>query len=264
MIKLIACDLDGTLLNDQKMMDQQIYDLLPRLLEKGIHFVVASGRQYPSLAKLFDKHKKEIILLAENGAYVVENEKELSASVMDKKFVHFCIDKISALPNVTPLVCARNTCYTNNLQVCKDMSTPRFHYNIKFIEDLYGIEEEIIKVSLYDHNEIGASAFSYLQLAPVFEGIGEIAVSGFACVDIVNKGVSKGDALHKLQTKWGITKEETAAFGDSYNDIEMLQQAKFSFAMANAEDGVKRHASFIAGSNNQGGVVKEIRRLLEM
>ena len=54
----------------------------------------------------------------------------------------------------------------------------------------------------------------------------EIAVSGFDCIDIVNKGVSKGNAIEILQKKWNIMPEETMTFGDNYNDIEMLQQAK--------------------------------------
>lgn len=264
MIKLIACDLDGTLLDDKKNIDPEIYDLLPKLMEKGVRFIAASGRQYPSLEKLFQKQKKDVILLAENGAFVMQDEKELSASVMEKDFVQYCVKKICELPDVAPLVSARYTCYTNNKEVCKEMSTPKFHYNIRYLENLYDIQEEIIKVSLYDHHEAGASGNSYLKLAPVFDDIAEIVISGFACVDIVNKGVSKGAAIERLQKQWGISKEETMAFGDSYNDVEMLQKAKFSFAMKNAEEGVKKHAQFIAQSNNDSGVVKEIRRLLEI
>lgn len=67
MIKLIVSDMDGTLLNDEKQIDKRIYDLLPKMREEGIRFVVASGRQYPSLARDFQEHLPEITVIAENG-----------------------------------------------------------------------------------------------------------------------------------------------------------------------------------------------------
>ncbi len=92
----------------------------------------------------------------------------------------------------------------------------------------------------------------------------EIAVSGFDCIDIVNKGVSKGNAIEILQKKWNITPEETMTFGDNYNDIEMLQQAKYSFAMAHSEQGVKKCANYIAGDNNEGAVVAQIKKFVNI
>lgn len=261
MIKLIACDLDGTLLNNKKEIDREIYSLLPKLFEKNIRFVAASGRQYPSIAKLFADFLEDVVIVAENGAYVVHNDHEISASVMEQELVGYCIEKISSLPGVTPLVSARRLCYTDNQRVQQEMSAPKFQYDIQYAHDLYHLPDEIIKVSLIDADEKGAAEHSFKKLSPMIAQRGEIAVSGFACVDIVNKGVSKGEAIQKLQQQWGILPEETMAFGDSYNDIEMLGRAAYSFAMKNAEDGVKKHARYLAGTNDEGGVVKEIRRL---
>jgi hydroxymethylpyrimidine pyrophosphatase-like HAD family hydrolase len=67
-----------------------------------------------------------------------------------------------------------------------------------------------------------------------------------------------------LQKLWGISDEETAAFGDSGNDIEMLQHVAYSFAMANASDDVKKAAKYRALSNNEEGVLAAIEQLLEM
>ncbi len=63
MIKLIVSDMDGTLLNDQKQIDTRIYDLLPKMQQQGIRFVVASGRQYPSLQRDFAEHIKDIVII---------------------------------------------------------------------------------------------------------------------------------------------------------------------------------------------------------
>ena len=85
MIKLIVSDMDGTLLNDEKHIDKRIYSLLPKMREEGIRFVVASGRQYPSLARDFQEHLPEITVIAENGAFVVQDGKELYFKGMNEK-----------------------------------------------------------------------------------------------------------------------------------------------------------------------------------
>ncbi|MBQ8734271.1 MAG: HAD hydrolase family protein, partial [Anaerotignum sp.] len=71
----------------------------------------------------------------------------------------------------------------------------------------------------------------------------------------------KGTAVEALQDLWGIAPEETMVFGDQYNDVDMFDRAYYSFAMADAVEGVKKKARFIAGSNNEGGVVKAIREI---
>ena len=75
------------------------------------------------------------------------------------------------------------------------------------------------------------------------------------------KGVTKGSALAALQEMWGISPEETLVFGDQFNDVEMFDQAYYSYAMENATDGVKERARFVAGNNNNGAVVDTICRL---
>ena len=67
-----------------------------------------------------------------------------------------------------------------------------------------------------------------------------------------------------LQKKWNITSEETMTFGDNYNDIEMLQCAKYSFAMQHSEEGVKKCANYVAGDNNEGAVVAQIKKFVNI
>lgn len=260
MIKLIATDMDGTLLKDNKEIDDEIYELLPKIKQKGIHFVAASGRQRPSLEKIFQDDLKDITILAENGAYVVHNGEEIYASVMSQELIDFVVSEIKKLDNVAILYCGKNCCYTTELAVYENLNSPRFHYQIKLVKDFCEVKEDIIKISLVDPK--GASEYSFPILEKILKGKVEIAVSGFDCIDIVNKGVSKGKAIEILQQKWSITPEETMTFGDNYNDIEMLQQAKYSFAMQHSEEGVKRYANYVAGDNNQGAVVAEIKKFV--
>ncbi len=74
----------------------------------------------------------------------------------------------------------------------------------------------------------------------------------------------RSNAIEILQKKWDIMPEETMTFGDNYNDIEMLQQAKYSFAMAHSEQGVKKCANYIAGDNNEGAVVAQIKKFVNI
>lgn len=258
MIKLIATDMDGTLLTDDKRIDKEIYELLPKLKQNDIHFVAASGRQRPSLEKSFEGYLEDVTILAENGAYVVHNGKEIYASVMSKELIDFVVTEIRKLENVGILYCGKNCCYTAEPEVHENLLSPKFHYKIDLIEDYNNIKEDIVKVSLVDPK--GASEYSFPILEKILKGKVEIAVSGFDCIDIVNKGVSKGKAIETLQKIWNITPEETMTFGDNYNDIEMLQQAKYSFAMEHSEEGVKRCANYVAGDNNKGAVVTQIKK----
>lgn len=262
MIKLIATDMDGTLLKDNKEIDKEIYKLLPKMKKEGIHFVAASGRQRPSLEKSFEGYLKDITILAENGAYVVHNGEEIYASVMTKELIDFITTEIRKLDNVGILYCGKHCCYTPDIQCYETLASPKFHYKVKMINCFDEIKEEIIKISLVDPK--GASGYSFPILEKILKGKVEIAVSGFDCVDIVNKGVSKGNAIEILQKKWNITSEETMTFGDNYNDIEMLQCAKYSFAMQHSEEGVKRCANYVAGDNNKGAVVAQIKKFVNI
>ena len=97
MIKLIVSDMDGTLVNDEKKIDENIYEILPKLKEMGIKFVVASGRQYPSLLADFREHKKDVILCSENGAFIVDDGQELYAGCMTKEQVKMSLDAAFAV-----------------------------------------------------------------------------------------------------------------------------------------------------------------------
>lgn len=264
MIKLIVSDMDGTLVNDQKQIDTRIYDILPKLKQKGTKFMVASGRQYPSLQKSFAQHKEDVMIIAENGAFVNDNGRELYASVMNKELVHRCLDEIAKLEEVEPLLCGKYYSYTTHQETADFMASDKFQYSMAVVEDLKKVDADIIKVSLVDYHKDEAKENSFPKLKEALGEEVEVVISGFNCVDIVNKGVSKGAAISVLQKKWGISKEETMVFGDNFNDVEMLQQGAYSFAMAHAEEGVKRHAKFVTGSNNEGSVVKEICKYMNI
>ena len=258
LVKLIVSDMDGTLVDDDKNIDTEIFGLLPKLKAAGIRFVVASGRQYPSLRDDFREHIGDVVVIAENGAFVMDNGKELYSRCMTREEVHSCLDSIAKVEGALPLLCAKTCSYTDNSELYEHLKSPLFNYTMRLVEDLYAVEDEVIKVSVIEHAGNGV-AHCYGLLRPLLDPALNLVVSGATCMDTGIRGINKGTAVKALQEMWGILPEETMVFGDQQNDMEMFEQAHYSFAMENAAAEVKARAQYIAGSNNSGGGVKAIR-----
>lgn len=259
MIKLVVSDMDGTLVDDDKNIDPEIFGLLPKLKAAGIRFVVASGRQYPSLRNDFREHIGDVVIIAENGAFVMDNGKELYARCMARDEVQGCLRTIAQVEGALPLLCAKTCSYTDNRELYEHLKSPLFHYTMRLAEDLYAVEDEIIKVSIIERGGKGA-ADCYGRLRPLLDPALNLVVSGATCLDTGIRGINKGTAVRALQEMWGISPEETMVFGDQHNDMEMFECAHFSFAMENAAEEVKARARYRTGSNNDGGVVQAIRK----
>lgn len=261
MVKLIVSDLDGTLVNDESVIDPQFYEILPQLKERGIRFALASGRPYSSLRENFKEYLDEMILIAENGALIMDNGRELFSHCMNRRQIMACLDAIGQVKGAEAMVCAKEYSYTTSEELYRLLTSPRYRYSMQLVEDLYAVEDEIIKVSAIDHS--GRTAREcYDLLRPVLDREIELMVSGKFSLDTGVNGVDKGSAVAALQQMWRITPEETAVFGDQHNDVAMFRKAAYSFAMAGAAEDVKQHARFQAGSNNEGGVVRAIRQMV--
>ena len=257
MIKLIVSDMDGTLLKENKKPDEEIYNLLPKLKEKGIRFVVASGRQYPSLKKIFQEYLEDVMIIAENGAFVVDNHKEIFVQTINQEQRNHCIAMVDSVDGIEPIFSGKYCSYTTSASLCEYLSSPMFQYEIEVVENLYAIEKDCLKISMIVHT--GRDLIQcYKELKGKLDPEFTLVISGDNCMDIQYKEVSKGAAIKALQETWGICLEETLVFCDQYNDIEMFSQAYYSYAMKNASPDVKKYARFEADSNNEGGVVKGI------
>ncbi|MGN0135938.1 Cof-type HAD-IIB family hydrolase [Anaerotignum sp.] len=260
MIKLIVSDMDGTLVNDEKKIDEDIYKILPKLKEAGTRFVVASGRQYPSLREDFKEHVKDVVIISENGAFIMDNGKELYAQCMTRGQVAASLDAAFAIEGLEPIVCAKHVSYTRSPEMKVFLESPLFNYKMALAEDLYQIDDDIIKISIIITND-GDTVEKFREMRAILDERINLVTSGEGCMDTGIYGVNKGTAVEALQEMWNITPEETMVFGDQYNDIEMFEKAYYSFAMQGAVEGVKKKARFQAGSNNEGGVVKAIRQI---
>ena len=262
MIKLVASDLDGTLLPEGTAdIDPKIYEVIRGLQKAGITFVAASGRNYESVMSVFGSMEKELTVISDNGGYVAKGGVELYCNGFPKDLLQEVVALVRSVPNVWIMASAARGTYT-------DMNDPEYvrwiregyKTDIRVVDDLLAVEEPLIKVALYTYAKDAAKVAE--PLCRQLGGRVSIALAGERWVDIMMPGISKGEALSHIQQTLGVTREETAAFGDNGNDISMLQQAAESFAVANAREEVRAMAKHVLGDVSEGAVLEQLERFL--
>ena len=260
MIKLIATDIDGTLVNDEKQLPPDFTDIIDILDKKGISFAVSSGRSYSALIDQFSFIAEKISFICDNGSYIVDKGEIISRSVIPQKAVHEIL-KTCYENELCPLLCGENGTYYSSKSVEYEQEVARYYNNTVYMEKLYDCRDNIFKIAIYGKDGIETNGLPVLNSR--FGSNLTVSLSGYYWVDIMNPGINKGRGIQILQNKLGASYEETMAFGDYLNDIEMLEHAYYSFAMENAHPMVKKTANFSTGTNNEFSVTKEISRLLK-
>lgn len=262
MIKLIASDMDGTLLTSDKKLPPDMFHIIDELNKKNILFVPASGRQVCSLERFFEPFSRDMFIISENGAFVTYKGEEIFSSVMDKNFVYNILEDVFSMGDHAVLLCGKRNSYTDDMDSFKLMKSSWFKYNVEYRENLFDIDDEIIKISVVDNVDVEKRYFNTLM--PKYKDKLGITLSGFNCMDFMNKGVSKGYALKLIKDILGISSENTVSFGDNFNDVEMFFESKISFAMEKSHKDVKNNAKFIAGDNDKYAVAEEIKKLCQI
>lgn len=262
MIKLVASDLDGTLVPEGTAdIDPKVYEVIRELQNKGVTFVAASGRNYESVMSLFGCMEQDLTVISDNGGYVAKGGKELFCNGFPKDLLKEVVTLAHDVPDAWVMASAARGTYT-------DMNDPKYvkwvregyKTNIRVIDDLRLVGEPLIKVALYTYAKDAAEVAE-----PLRRRLGDrvsIALAGERWVDIMMPGISKGNALAQIQQALGVTREETAAFGDNGNDIPMLEQAAESYAVANARDEVRQTAKYVIGDVAEGAVLEQLERIL--
>src|SRR5699024_12045555 len=118
------------------------------------------------------------------------------------------------------------------------------------------------KITVYDPNKKSEALKDHLQTS--FLDQVYIVASEPAWLDVTNRDTHKGETVKKLQNLLGVNKEETMSFGDGENDVELMNIAKYSFAMKNASENTKEAADFITKSNDENGVLKTIQKIIDL
>ena len=244
-IKLIASDMDGTLLlNGNRQVSKEQLDIIGDLLNQGILFAPASGRQYTNLRNNFSPVKDKLIYICENGGLVKYKGETLYKARVDRQLGLNIMEDIYEREGCEVLLSGEETSYLlpkSDEYVDYMINSVKNHVTV--IKDFNDVKEDFIKISVYCKEGIALhSAYFHDR----WSGLTQDTVSGQCWQDFVPAGVHKGRALSLIQSRFNINKDETMCFGDTYNDIEMFETAYNSFAMCHSPKEVLNKARFRA------------------
>lgn len=260
--KLIASDLDGTLLNDKCLISQRTKEVVHRARAKGVIFTLATGRMYRSALPFALELEIDVPLITYQGALVktsmtkevlyhrplpVELAKEIITIGEKGKFnINVYLDDELYIHQETAAI--RDYCRVARVpyKVVENLSffLERDPTKVLFI----GEEEQLVSLWGELHKKFGNEVY-ITKSSPHF-------------LEFTHPQATKGHGIRTIAQGLGIKKEEIMAFGDNFNDLELLRSAGFAVAMGNAREELKQEADFIAESNNEDGVAAAIEKFV--
>lgn len=269
--KMIAVDMDGTLLKDNKEVSEVNKEAIRKAREAGVKVVVCTGRIFTS-AKAYAKIVGSLApIIASNGAYIREKDKD--EVIYEKPLpVEKLLKVISIIKEqgFYPHIYTTNTIYTEKLVFSsKNYAT--------WNENLAEKDRVIIEI-VEDINEV-VSDGRHLFIKAVAMGDDleklnvlrnrikeEVEVSIMSSVpnnlEITEFGTSKGEGVRILADFYGIKKEEVICIGDNENDISMIEYAGLGVAMENSPEAIKAIADYVTDTNENDGVAKVIEKFI--
>lgn len=257
-IKLVALDMDGTLLDSNKQLPSDFMDWVKNHLD--IKTVIASGRQYYTLVKDFIPIKDELVYVAENGGFVFEKGSIIYSNEMQKEDICKCLEWIEDLEGLTPIVCGAKSAYMKKAKESISKEAEMYYTRLQIVEDLYETvsQDIIVKIAVFVDEKMAECAMKHF--AHIQEHLAAV-LSGDSWIDISNRTVNKGIAVTAIQEKYGINRKESMAFGDYLNDVGLLKSCEESYCMENGHPELKELAKHVTAANDDDGVMKVLRQL---
>ena len=251
--------MDGTLLNNKHQVSPYFFKLYSALKAKGIHFAAASGRQHNSIADKLAPIKDEIFIIAENGGMVTDKGTEILSIPMQHDIKNRILDVVAKVKGAKPVICSKENAYILQSHSNFQEKLKEYYTHFDLLPDLRDFKGVVMKIAVFHFDGSETNIYPAVRQ---FESQLKVKVSGENWVDLSHPNAHKGFALSRIQESYGISKEETMVFGDYNNDLEMLDRADFSFAMANAHPNILRAARYTTLSNNEMGVERILEQLL--
>lgn len=258
-VKLVVTDMDGTLLDSAHRVSDRFFELQEALGRRGVRFAAASGRQYQSIAVKLTPILGEVFIIAENGGLLRHRETELLSTPMDPVLRDEVLRTLEGIPGAHTVLCGKERAYLRPPVPAFREQLTEYYTEFEYLDELQGFRGEIMKIAVYHFDS--SETYIYPKVQP-YENRLKVKVSGAHWVDLSDPKAHKGRALELLQKHLGIPPEATLAFGDYNNDLEMLERAAFSYAMANAHPNVLQTARFKTLSNDEQGVEHILEQLL--
>lgn len=285
MYKLIAMDLDGTLLNSYGEVTEKNKKAIKKAIEKNIEVVLASGRMPEAILPIAKEVSATNYLISGNGAeiYDINKNEIIYNNYLSKKKVLEIID-----------ICEKNSMfyniYTNKFALTKSLNyNILFYHNenknkpedkrikINIVDNMYNYiknyqGDDILKITICDSDElifksimnklktlrdIDVLEVAHMSRKIIKHGTEEIEIA-YYYTEITNKNVNKWSALEKLIEKLNIKKEEVLAIGDNINDKEMVENAGMGIVTGNASPDMKKISNKVVATNDESGVAQAI------
>lgn len=289
MYKLIAIDLDGTLLDSYGNIDKETKDALEKAKKKGVEIVLASGRPIKSTLSIARELGIDNYIISGNGSILldVQNDELLFEGFLDKEEVYsvakFCEENLIYYNVYTldEIVCGQikyNTIFyhtentykpadkktdinlvDNTYRYIKSLKDPKF-LKITIADESEKIFNNIIK-KLRENEDLTILDTSYMSRKIIRQGSFNVEINYFY-TEITKKNINKWRAIDALIKKLGIKKEEVITIGDNFNDIEMIENAGLGVAMENASEDIKKLADYVTSTNDDGGVLNVIKKYI--
>ena len=252
--KMVAVDMDGTLLTPELKISGQTIETVRKVIERGVIVTLSTGRMYPAALPFALELQLDVPLITCNGALIKcsRTGKEYHKKALSREHCMEILEySISSDLNVS--LYKDDDIYTNgsyNLYIHEEIDRAKPH----IIDDLKSVvDDSIIKIMVSSKNK---SALEYHSdtIYKTYKDILNIYFSLPWFIEVVHKEANKRHALGYLSRHFGIKKEEIIAIGDNFNDMDMIQYAGLGVAMGNAPDYLKEAADYVTRSNNDDGV----------
>ena len=289
MYKLIAMDMDGTLLNSYGKVSLENKQAIKQAIEKNIEIVLASGRIPDAILPYAEEINANKYLISGNGAqiYDIQNEKIIYSNYLSKEKVLETIE-----------VCEKNSMFynifTNNTILTKSINYNVLFYlnenkknpeskqiNINVLDDIYSYvkeyqDEDFLKITICDNNEfvfrgiinklktiknIDILEVETMSRKEITKGSNKYEIE-YYYLEITNENVNKWEAIKALIKMLEIKQEEVIAIGDNINDIEMISGAGMGVALGNSSPKVQEYANKVVANNDENGVAQAILEIL--
>ena len=203
----------------------------------------------------------KMVVIGDNGAAISNCGKIIYKSLMDVEEYQSMIRFVEDETDGVAVLCALSGAYVLKKHEKYAKFFKAFLSNLEFVDDMRSLDVEANKFTIFAPDKDAAVKYKEIY-TPRFGDNFSVTVGGREWIDIMNKGINKGMAMRKIGELLGIDTSEMMAFGDNFNDAEMLKTVYYSYIVANAQPGMEKFARFRAPSNEERGVLQVMEQVL--
>ncbi|WP_185806858.1 HAD family hydrolase [Bacillus sp. HMF5848] len=249
MIKLFACDLDGTLLTEHNQISTADIEALHHLLEKGVEVIIASGRKDYDIKKVINMIGSSCHRVSQNGAFAyLKNDTHLHATTFPKEASIEIFNFIKSFP-VVPIVSTEDEEFIEQDDPHLKQIEHKLFSPVKIDKQLpLKVGQTIVPSKFIVNGSFDVLSSLRTDLLSTFPNTVDAFISGEHVLDVAPKYTNKGNAIASIMSDMNIERSELACIGDAFNDISMFELTPHSFAMTNAHPDVKQKATYVVDS----------------